>query len=289
MSRTFESRLRTLLKLGRVSNLPTVVSNCLAGWWLSGGGNFPRLPALFLGTCLLYLGGMFLNDAFDAEVDRQRRKSRPIPAGEISEAEVWRMGWSLLALGIFCLLMLGILPALLAVVLAICILVYNVVHKAFTASPWVMSLCRFMVYVIAGTTGTNGLSGWPIWCGAALAFYIAGLSYVARRESFRAPVPYWPVFLLAAPITLALLMNTGISQKSAVVASLISGLWICRCVWTIFRPDNMNVGRIVSGLLAGIVFVDWMAVAPDCPRALTTIYLTLFCASLALQRLIPAT
>ena len=72
-------RLRTLLILGRVSNLPTVWSNCLAGWWLGGGGNTGKLPFLFAGTTLLYIGGMYLNDAFDVEFDRQHRKERPIP------------------------------------------------------------------------------------------------------------------------------------------------------------------------------------------------------------------
>jgi hypothetical protein len=40
-------KLRTLLVLGRVSNLPTVWSNCLAGWWLGGGGNFGNCPCCF--------------------------------------------------------------------------------------------------------------------------------------------------------------------------------------------------------------------------------------------------
>ncbi len=51
-------QLRTLLILGRVSNLPTVWSNCLAGWWLGGGGNFWKLPFLFLGVSLLDTGGI---------------------------------------------------------------------------------------------------------------------------------------------------------------------------------------------------------------------------------------
>ncbi|HEY4951797.1 MAG TPA: UbiA family prenyltransferase, partial [Verrucomicrobiae bacterium] len=85
-------QLRTLLVLGRVSNLPTVWSNCLASWWLAGGGNLGKLPLLFLGVSALYTGGMFLNDAFDAEFDRQRRASRPIPSGAISLPAVWR--WS---------------------------------------------------------------------------------------------------------------------------------------------------------------------------------------------------
>ncbi len=51
-------QLRTLLILGRVSNLPTVWSNCLAGWWLGGGGNFWKLPFLFFGVSLLDTGGI---------------------------------------------------------------------------------------------------------------------------------------------------------------------------------------------------------------------------------------
>src|SRR5271154_4566292 len=122
-------RFRTLLILGRVSNLPTVWSNCLAGWWLSGGGNFWKLPLLFVGVSALYTGGMFLNDAFDADFDRQRRASRPIPSGAISLEAVWR--WSLvwLALGILLLFFCGKIAGTIGIILVICILIYNAVHK----------------------------------------------------------------------------------------------------------------------------------------------------------------
>src|SRR5689334_25098030 len=70
--------LRSLLLLGRVSNLPTVWSNCLAGWMLSEGGSWGRFALLgFAATCL-YVGGMYLNDAFDSQVDRQHRPERPV-------------------------------------------------------------------------------------------------------------------------------------------------------------------------------------------------------------------
>ena len=290
MNRKLPQPLRTLLILGRVSNLPTVWSDCLAGWWLSGGGNFWKLPFLFVGMSALYIGGMFLNDAFDADFDRQRRPSRPIPSGAISAKTVWRFSWAWLALGILCLFFLGKIAGALAIVLAVCILVYNAVHKAVMASPWLMGLCRFWVYVIAGTTGLDGLNGWPIWCGAALAFYVVGLSYVAKRESFRGPVPYWPLWLLATPIVLSMLMNTGGARKPAMLVSLILVLWMARCVRTVFQPGEKNVGRIVSGLLAGIVFVDWLAVAPQISHtASTVIFVALFGLTELLQKFVPAT
>jgi hypothetical protein len=292
-------KFRTLLILGRVSNLPTVWSNCLAGWWLSGGGNFWKLPFLLLGISALYTGGMFLNDAFDADFDQQRRASRPIPSGKISVDTVWRLGFGQLALGILCLLFLGKIAGALAIALAICILIYNAVHKFITASPWLMGLCRFWVYVIAGTAGTNHffagnfganhLNGDAIWCGFALAFYIVGLSYGARRESFRGTIPHWPLIFLAAPIFLALMMNAGDARKPAILVSVILILWTARCVRTIFSAGEINVGRIVSGLLAGIVFTDWLAVAPQCSSWLGAIFLILFGAAQLLQRFVPAT
>ena len=91
--------VRSLLILGRVSNLPTVWSNCLAGWWLGGGGNTWKLPFLFCGVTLLYIGGMYLNDAFDADFDQQHRRERPIPSGAVSLSVVWRLGFGFLLLG----------------------------------------------------------------------------------------------------------------------------------------------------------------------------------------------
>jgi hypothetical protein len=282
-------RFRTLLILGRVSNLPTVWSNCLAGWWLSGGGNYWKLPLLLLGTSALYTGGMFLNDAFDVDFDRQRRSTRPIPSGAITVEWVWIYGWSWLALGIFFLIFCGKLAGALAVVLTICIVIYDATHKVITASPWLMGLCRFWVYVIAGTTAESGLDGWSIWGGAALALYIIGLSYVARRESFRGPVPYWPLIFLAAPVILAMLMDVEDARKAAIYMSIVVVVWIIWCVRTVFFGGEMAVARIVSGLLAGIVMVDWLAVVPQCPVVLGIIFVVLFVATLACQRFIPAT
>ena len=282
-------RIRTLLLLGRASNLPTVWSNCLAGWWLSGGENYWKLSLVLLGVSALYTGGMFLNDAFDVDFDRQRRPSRPIPRGMITEEWVWIYGWTLLALGIFLLILCGKLTGALAVILAICIVIYDAAHKVITASPWLMGLCRFWVYVIAGTIGQNGLLGWSIWGGAALGFYIIGLSYVARRESFRGPVPYWPLIFLAVPVGLAMLINPDHWRKPAIWMSALLVGWIIFCIRAIFFGGEMVVGRIVSGLLAGIVLVDWLAVVPQCTPVLHAIFFLLFIAALASQRFIPST
>jgi 4-hydroxybenzoate polyprenyltransferase len=289
MNRGLFRQLRTLVILGRVSSLPTVWSNCLAGWWLGGGGNFGNLPWLFFGVSTLYLGGMFLNDAFDADFDRQHRPGRPVPSGAISLLAVWSWGLGWLTLGALSLIAIGKTTGALAVVLLACIIVYDATHKVFTASPWLMGACRFWIYVVAGSTGSWGVNGWPIWCGAALAFYVAGSGHVAQRENSREPIPRWPLVLLAAPVFLAMLMDAGENRAPGVWLSLILALWIAHCVWPMFQAGTVNVGRIVSGLLAGIVLVDGLAVAPGCPHGLSAAFLIQFAATLTLQRFVPTT
>jgi hypothetical protein len=280
--------LRTFLILGRVSNLPTVWSNCLAGWWLGGGGNFNHLPFLLFGASFLYVGGMFLNDAFDAEFDLRYRKERPVPSGMIDVKSVWRWGLGWLALGIVSLACAGRITGELGLVLAFCVLLYDAIHKQMDFAPVLMGICRLLLYVVAASTGLNGVTGSSIWCGLALASYIVGLSYVARRESRRDVLRYWPLVLLAAPVALAMIMDTGAYREGALLLSAVLGLWSLRCLRYAFWSEDRNIGLTVSGLLAGIVFVDWLAVA-DAPNNAALVFLGLFLLALLLQKVVPAT
>ena len=276
--------------LGRVSNLPTIWSNCLAAWWLGGGGNAWKLPLLFLGVSLLYTGGMFLNDAFDQEFDRLRRPERPIPSGKISAAAVWRLGFGQLAAGILLLLGCGTVAAAAAVILALFIVLYDFTHKFLMASPWLMGACRFWVYIIAGATGQEGLNGFTIFGGVALALYVVGLTYLARGESSRGPVALWPLALLAAPVVVALAINAGPFRLPVLWISLLLALWVGRYVRFIFVGHQPNIGWVVGNLLAGIVLVDWLAVAPQIPPLLSTlVFLPLFTLTKWLQKFVPAT
>jgi hypothetical protein len=52
--------------------------------------------------------------------------------------------------------------------------------------------------------------------------------------------------------------------------------------------EPRNVGRAVSGLLAGIVWVDFLAVADE-PRIYGAVFVGLFLVALVFQRFVPAT
>jgi UbiA prenyltransferase family len=283
-----ERDLRTLLTLGRVSNLPTVWSNCLAGWLLGGGGSAPRFGLLCLGASCLYLGGMFLNDAFDSDFDRQHRKERPIPSGAMSQSKVWGWGFGWLVAGILLLSLLGKTTMGLALILGSSILLYDAIHKAVTLSPLLMALCRFLLYLVAAAATPRGVTGLAVWSGLALGIYVVGLSYIARKESVRGPVQTWPCWPLAAPVVLAWIVNAGEYKIRSLVFALALIAWVAHCLRDTYWGATVSVGRTVSGLIAGICLVDLLAVAGGTPLT-GLIFVLLFVAALLFQRFFPAT
>jgi 4-hydroxybenzoate polyprenyltransferase len=283
LSRKTPPKLRTLLILGRVSNLPTVWSNCAAGWWLGGSGSLWSLLWTTAAVTFLYLGGMFLNDAFDADFDRQRRITRPIPSGAITIEEVWIWGFAWLSLGLFILCLLGGKTLWIGVVLTVAIVVYDAVHKAVSLSPFLIGFCRMLVYLCAASSTNKGVTGAAVWGGLALGAYVAGLNFLAQKETTRERPEPWPLALLSAPLGLAWLVNSGFHHFAGLVAIYMAG-WI---IWTLWRAQR-NIGYAVSHLLAGVALVDLLAVA-SLPDPAASLILFCFPAALLLQRRVPAT
>jgi len=280
-------RLRTLLVLGRISNLPTVWSNCLAAWLLNGGGNWAAFMVLCVGATLLYVGGMFLNDAFDADFDREFRRERPIPSGQIAERDVWWIGGLLIFFGWQLLFALGNTVALLALALVTAIVLYDAVHKHIEGAPFLMAACRFLLYVVAGAATLHPVNESVFWHGLALAAYVVGLSFLARKEGGHGSVSAWPMLFLAAPLAanVAVDPSRGVLSWLAVVALLA---WLGWCLREFASRVKPNVGRTVAALLAGIVLVDCSAL-PQLTMGLAATFLGLFLFALLLQRTIPAT
>lgn len=279
-------QFHTLLVLGRISNLPTVWSNCLAAWLLNGGQSWSNFYVLCIGATLLYVGGMFLNDAFDAEFDRQFRKERPIPSGQITARAVWLIGATLLLLGWLLLSMLGLSIALLALLLVGSIVFYDAVHKRTVFAPLLMAACRFLLYVIAASATLRAVNDVVIWHGLALAAYITGLSYLARGESGQGITRRWPLLLLLAPLIASVMINSNRDMISW-IASAILLAWMVWSLHGVTRPTQ-RIGKSVAGLLAGIVLVDWAAV-PRMADEFNLVFIALFVLAMILQRKIPAT
>jgi 4-hydroxybenzoate polyprenyltransferase len=281
--------LATLLKLGRVSNLPTVWTNVLAGTVLAGGTPLSaRTCIVVLAMSLFYIGGMFLNDYCDRNVDARERPGRPIPAGEISEKVVAGIALALLAAGVALVAMFGIAAAAGGLALALAIFGYDFFHKGNPVAPIIMGLCRALVYCAAASAAVGGVSGTvSIAAGAILAF-TAGLTYAAQQENLDQIGNLWPLLLLAAPMIVALpALGHGILGILVYVGLVIC---VCYAVYLLARlPVLGSVPRAVGYLIAGISLVDAALLASADASGWALLASTGFAATLLLQKYIPGT
>ena len=295
---SYYGSLKALLLLGRVSNLPTVWSNCLGAWLLAGGAllesaEVQRFAWLITGSTLLFLAGMFLNDAFDVQFDREHRPERPIPSGDITAKAVWALGIVQLLLGLGCLVYVNTLATLCALGLAGSILVYDWLHKRTAWSPLIMGLCRLLLYLLAGATATGSLNLTVVLCAFALCSYIVGLSNIARSESTGGRLNSWPCWLLSLPLALVLALpyyqdGADVVSSGVVIAGGLYALWTVRSLLFTFKSMIPQHGRTVSGLLAGIVLFDFLLAANQ-NMEMGIVFFGLFGLALLFQRYIPAT
>lgn len=169
----FEARLR----LTRYPLAATTVADVWAGWFGAGFNFQPELILIHVAALSFYLGGMTLNDVFDAERDRELNPGRPIPSGRISIGLAAGQGAALLAIGLVCGIAGGRwLPA---VLLAAAILAYDGFLKRWAIPGALgMGLCRYLdVQMGAGFAG--GVAFGPA---LALGAYVVAVTIVSTLE-----------------------------------------------------------------------------------------------------------
>ena len=251
--------LSALLRLGRISNLPTVWTNVIAGSVIAGGARPAQLALLLSAMTAFYVGGMYLNDFFDRAADARDRPGRPIDAGEISAGSVSAIGFGLLAVGVAAMIPLGAAAALCGSVLAATILLYDVWHKGNPLSPIVMGLCRALVYSGACVAITGSLSTAALIGAVALAFHVAGITYTAKQEGLNRIGNLWPLLMLAVPLLAALPFATAWPVPVALALLMAAD---ARTIYLlVVKPVPGAVPLAVSELIAAICLVDAVAIA----------------------------
>jgi hypothetical protein len=277
------SKLSIYLRLGRVSNLPTVWTNALAGATLAGAdASAGTLVALAVLLSAFYVGGMFLNDAFDADLDRRDRPERPIPSGQIGAREVFAIGFGLLAVAIVGLAWFGGRAAVAGGGLAFCIVLYDSWHKDNPLSPVIMGACRALVYVIAALAVAGGMTGASIAGALALWSYLIGLTYIAKQENLLEVKNLWPA-LFVAPAFIGLR-----ADPLSIALHLVFLVWTFGTLPLLLRRQKGDIPKAVLRLLAGICLLDAAAVAAESP-ARAVIALACFALTRRLHRAIAGT
>ncbi len=308
--------LRTALELGRVSNLPTVWSNVIAGIVLAGVE--PRLATVLLlcvAGSLFYTGGMFLNDYFDRDSDAATRPERPIPSGAAGAVTVRSAGFALLAAAAAVAALAArpyanVRPTLFAAgALAALIVLYDFSHKKNPTGPVVMGLCRVMLYVTASCAVVGAINPTVATGAALLFFYLIGLTYAAKMEDAPRPMASWPLVCLGvAPLWFAAAASGALGSIPAATAPAptapppdfgyivpVWGLVACFAAVTVMTTRRLlsqgkpSVGASIAVFVAAIALLDACSIALTGRPGLAMATAALCPLTLALQRFVRGT
>tara|TARA_R110002073_G_scaffold259484_2_gene422572 strand:- start:5119 stop:5868 length:750 start_codon:yes stop_codon:yes gene_type:complete len=247
---------------------------------------------------LLYISGMFLNDAFDNAIDARERPNRPIPSKQVYVPEVFAWGILLMLWGLLILFstpiqeirqekgLIGVNSHITAICLCLLIVFYDWKHKENPFSPFVMGMCRGMLYITAGLMYTSVINT-QLAVGAAIVFaWTIGLTFLARQEALDKVEKYWPVLFLLLPVIY------GIQASTSSVIWITLFLIISAIGYSIYIIHSHKIGRVgiaVSTLIASLSLLDGLLIAISgyeliAPAVSMTILITLF-----LQKYVPGT
>ncbi|MDP0492315.1 MAG: UbiA family prenyltransferase [Verrucomicrobiota bacterium JB023] len=277
--------VRDWLAMGRVANLPTVVSNVLLGMVL---GAFPLrwidwavLPVPLVAACLLYLGGCYLNDWWDRKWDAANKNDRPLPMGRIAPGAVLLVASVCLAAGLALAATLSLETFLIGLLIVGLIILYTALHKK---TPWAvlpMGGCRAGLYLF-GISSQIGLSASRlVWRGDMVDYYwwlfapplgilayIGGLSLCARQEAkgqlHRSNVVLASLLLFSPLVThLSCLASNNIKDPLLAPWVLPAAMvpFIAAVVWGL-RVVKKSIGGAVSIWLASIGLLDFLLLFP---------------------------
>jgi hypothetical protein len=284
------------LKLGRVSNLPTIWSNVLCGLAISGRvPEWPWVALLCAVFSLYYVAGMYLNDAFDRHIDAHERPSRPIPSGQVPAWLVFTLGFLglIAAVGATALIAAKLNPPGLwratacGFALAAFIVGYNLHHKQNPVSPLIMGLCRVFVYITVAMVMLGSVQPALIGACLALLFYLIGLTYTAKQESLQRVQNIWPLALIAVAPGYGIYLSFQNPITLAFVVLLC--VWVVYSLRFLWHDRRRSIPAAVVRLIAGIALLDAMLINAAGLLWMAGVAVSLCSLTRAFQRLIPGT
>ncbi|MDQ3539858.1 MAG: UbiA family prenyltransferase [Chloroflexota bacterium] len=283
----WQRHARAHLALARVSNTPTVVSNVLAGTALATTLAFDGVIVLLtLAMVLFYTAGMYLNDIFDRDIDRQHRPDRPLPSGAVSVPVAAGVTVALFALGLGLLAFTSREAFISGVVVVLVIIVYDAWHKANPIGPFVMATTRSLVYITAFLVYSANVSADLVVWSSLMLLYVAGLTSIAKTETGPAGVKYWPFVAILVPAAYAMASISTIGGTVAILAFLG---WVVYAASFAYVSARRSIGGAITRLIAGISLLDAMVLATQGAWWGMVIAMLAFAATLFFQRYIRGT
>lgn len=217
-------RLKSVLALCRVSNLPTVWMNVITASILTHSVldqpvNWVATTIIAIAISTFYCGGMSLNDVCDYHWDKEHQPYRPIVQAKINLTDAKIITGVLFAVGFGLLALAPSINGLIySLILFAVICGYNWFHKKHTGSVLLMAGARALVFVVTAQALAGDSNPW-IYMAAGLQFiYTLMLTLVGRHESKRGR-PY------TGPVIPRMIAGMAILD-GIVLAILVAPLWL---------------------------------------------------------------
>ncbi len=254
------SKLKSFAELGRISNLPTCLTNVMVGCSIDAVGNSIDWGGTFwvaLAIGLLYTGGMAMNDLFDEAIDRRERSERPLPSGRVSRFSALTFMSLCLGGGIGILAWFGGATFYLGLLLLGLITAYNALHKKFAGSFLLMGACRATVYAVAAST----VQWPPVWWfligfGLTIFVYTSMITIIARSENARylgkQRMLSWVMPILFLPV---LILPSYLMPLLIFVAFILGIGWMVRAIGFIRKSPPKTKDAVLTWL-SGMCLLD---------------------------------
>jgi hypothetical protein len=249
------------LRLMRLPNGFTALSNILAAQLIVSQGRpeWGALGLLMLASLCLYSGGIVLNDYFDYHEDLRERPMRPLPSGQVSVHVAALLGFGLLVAGIACGGVVGGNQLVIAILIALLVLLYDIYAKHTALGSLSMGACRFSNWILGLSYGGSLVSDWLF--AIPVLFYITALTLLSSAETTavrRLPLVLCAVGILLTAATILTLVIEGRLVHEWALFPLAGALaFIGQRLWATFHAYTPgNIQLTVKSLVLGIIPLD---------------------------------
>jgi len=174
---------------------------------------------------------------------------------------------------------------LIAAVLVATVFFYDAVHKIFEFSPVLMAGCRFLLYLVAASMASGGVTVWR--SGAGWLAATSSVTYLARAKACAACcVTATGLPARAGAAGVARQMRTIRRWSAWCFGGAAAWEWASRFASRCGETSRSSAGPVTTA--RGIVLVDWLAIV-SAPQPVRWFFLGLFVLALVFQRFVPAT
>lgn len=256
-----------LLQLVRIPTVFTAMADIFLGFLLTRPSLAPVDTFAFLlaASVCIYWTGMILNDYFDRDVDSQERPGRPIPSGRIPAGSALKLGVMLNVAGLGLAACAGQLSLQIAVLLTLCVWLYDGVLKKTPVAPLLMGSCRLFNVLLGASASPTGAMWWcpQMHVAIGLGIYVCGLTWFARQEAKTSARPQL--------ISASFVINAGLAtlfgfvhtapdnsqrETAMFVLAVISVTIVRRLLRAISQPEPARVQTAIKMMLLSLIMLD---------------------------------